>query len=79
MNVFERIQRILVELLVVDESEITMESTWEDLGADSLDKLEFADMLGEEFNLLVSDEDAAQMSTVEDVVKHIQKHTKHNQ
>ena len=38
--IFEKLKAIVVDKLSVDENEVTMEATFEDLGADSLDIVE---------------------------------------
>lgn len=69
---FEKVKQIIVDQLGVEESEITMESSFiDDLGADSLDIVELIMALEEEFNLEIPDEEAEKMSTVGDVVEYI--------
>lgn len=75
-DVFEQIRKIVVDLLIVDESEVTVKSTLTDLGADSLDVFEFAAVLEQEFGLTVTDEDIGQIRTVGDVVRLVQEHVK---
>ena len=71
-DTFEEVKAILVDLLGVDESEITMSSRFrEDLEADSLDIVELVMALEDQFNVEVSDEDAQKIATVEDAVKYI--------
>ena len=70
---FERVKEIIVELLGVDEDEVTMESRFrEDLGADSLDLVELVMAFEEEFGGTISDEDAQQIKTVGDAVGYIE-------
>ena len=68
--IFETIQKLLAEQFSVDESEITLDTSFEDdLNADSLDAIEFMMALEEEFDLEnLADEDAAAFKTVRDVV-----------
>ena len=66
---FEKIKNIIVDVLNVDESTITMETTFiEDLGADSLDVFQIIMALEEEFEIEISNEDAEKIKTVGDVV-----------
>ena len=59
---------ILVEQLGVEESQLTPEARLEeDLGADSLDKVEIIMTLDERFHVSVPDEIAERVSTVEDL------------
>ena len=72
MNEFERIKTVIADQLGVDESSITMDSAFiDDLGADSLDVVEFIMGLENEFDLEIPDEDAETITTVGDVVEYI--------
>lgn len=72
-DVFERVKRIIVERLGVDESEVTPEASFkDDLGADSLDVVELVMELEDEFDLEISDEDAEKITTVGEVVQYIE-------
>ena len=71
-NVLERVKKVIVEQLGVDESEITLESSFvDDLGADSLDVVELIMALEEEFNVEIPDEDAEKIVTVGDALDYI--------
>jgi acyl carrier protein len=75
-DVFERVKRIVVERLGVEEAEVTPEASFkEDLGADSLDVVELVMELEDEFDLEISDEDAEKITTVGEVVNYIQSHS----
>ncbi|HPK44966.1 MAG TPA: acyl carrier protein [Spirochaetota bacterium] len=70
---FEKIKKIIVDQLGVDESEVTPEASFvDDLGADSLDTVELVMALEEEFGIEIPDEDAEKLLTVEDVIKYIE-------
>ncbi|MCX8124353.1 MAG: acyl carrier protein [Spirochaetes bacterium] len=70
---FEKIKKIIVDQLGVDESEVTPQASFvDDLGADSLDTVELVMALEEEFGIEIPDEDAEKLLTVEDVVKYIE-------
>jgi acyl carrier protein len=74
-DTFERVKKIVVDRLGVDESKITLEASFkEDLGADSLDVVELVMELEDEFDLEISDEDAEKITTVGEVVKYIESH-----
>lgn len=62
MTVEERTKRIISELLGITPDEIASEKTLQDLGADSLDVVELAMALEDEFHFEISDEDAEKMS-----------------
>ena len=69
---FERVKKIVVEQLSVDEKEVTAQASFQaDLGADSLDTVELVMALEEEFSLEISDEDAEKIATVQDAVNYI--------
>lgn len=69
---FERIQKIIVENLGVDESEVTAEASFkDDLGADSLDLVELVMGLEEEFGASIPTEDLEKLSTVQDVMDYL--------
>ncbi|MBA7535627.1 Acyl carrier protein [subsurface metagenome] len=74
MEFMDRIKKILVDLLVVDESKITENSSFlDDLGADSLDIIELIMAFEEEFNLEIPDKDAEKIKTVGDAIKYLDK------
>ena len=72
---FERLQKIIVEQLGVDEEEVTPQASFvEDLNADSLDLVELIMSLEEEFGMEISDEDAEKIQKVSDAVEFIEEH-----
>jgi acyl carrier protein len=69
---FDKIRKIIVDQLGVDESAVTEDASFvDDLGADSLDTVELVMALEEEFGIEIPDEDAEKMITVGDAVKYI--------
>lgn len=71
---FEKLRDIIVEVLNVDETEVTMESTFiDDLGADSLDVFQIIMGIEEEFDIEISNEEAEKIVTVGDAVEQIKK------
>lgn len=69
---FEKLKEIIVEVLNVDENEITMETTFiDDLGADSLDVFQIIMGLEEEFDIEIPNEEAEKIVTVGDAVEQI--------
>ena len=69
---FEKLKKIIAEVLNVDEEEISMETTFvDDLGADSLDVFQIIMGLEEEFDIEIANEDAEKIVTVGDAVEQI--------
>lgn len=74
MSVEERVKKIVVEQLGVEESQVTKEASFvDDLGADSLDTVELVMALEEEFKLEIPDEEAEKISTVGQAIEYIEK------
>lgn len=72
-TVIERVTKVIIDRLGVDESEVKMEASFrDDLGADSLDVVELVMELEDEFDMEISDEDAEQISTVGSAVTFIE-------
>ena len=73
-NTFEDVKSVIVEVLKIDGSDIKPETRFiEDLKADSMDQFFLIDGFSEKFNLVISDEDARNIRTVNDAVTHIEK------
>ena len=69
---FEKVKNIIVEVLNVDENDITMDTTFiDDLGADSLDVFQIIMGLEEEFEIEIPNEEAEKIVTVGDAVEQI--------
>jgi acyl carrier protein len=74
-SVFERVKKIVVDQLGVDEDQVTPEASFtDDLGADSLDTVELVMALEQEFNLEIPDEDAEKISNMNQAIQYIQEH-----
>ncbi len=74
MESMDRIKKIIVDQLGVDESKITENSSFvDDLGADSLDIVELIMAFEEEFDIEIPDEDAEKMKTIGDADKYLSK------
>lgn len=72
-DISSRIKCIIVDKLGVDESEVTPEASFtQDLGADSLDTVEFIMEIEKEFNIEVPDDDAEKITTVGECIKYIE-------
>jgi acyl carrier protein len=71
-DTFDKVKKIIVEQLGVEESEVTLEaSITDDLGADSLDQVELVMAFETEFNIDIPDEEAEKIKTVGDAVSKI--------
>ena len=69
---FEKLKKIIVDVLNVDENEITMDTTFiDDLGADSLDVFQIIMGLEEEFDIEIPNEQAEKIVTVGDAIEQI--------
>ncbi len=68
----ERVKKIIVEQLGVDESEVKNEASFvDDLGADSLDTVELVMALEEEFDTEIPDEEAEKITTVQAAIDYV--------
>ena len=76
-DVREKVKKIIVDHLGVDESKVTDEASFiDDLGADSLDTVELVMAFEEEFGSEISDSEAEKILTVGDAVKFIENNSK---
>lgn len=75
-SVAERVTRIVAEVLGFDVDEVAADATLvEDLGADSLDRVQLSLGLEDAFDLEIPDQDAAPLRTVADVISYIERRT----
>ncbi len=71
---FEKLKKIIIEVLNVEEADVTPEATFiDDLGADSLDVFQIIMGLEEEFDIEIPNEEAEKIVTVGDAVEQIKK------
>lgn len=67
---FEKLKKVIAEVLNVDPDEITMETTFlDDLGADSLDVFQIIMGIEEEFDIEIPAEKAEKITNVEEAVE----------
>jgi acyl carrier protein len=72
----ERVKKIVVEHLGVDESKVTDNASFvDDLGADSLDTVELVMAFEEEFGCEIPDEAAEKILTIKDAISYIEEHS----
>ncbi len=73
----EKVKKIIVEQLGVDEAEVTASASFQDdLGADSLDIVELVMAFEEAFDVEIPDEDAEKIKTVKDAIDYVNVHAK---
>ncbi len=74
MATYDKVREVVVDQLGVSEDEVTPDAKFvEDLGADSLDRVELVMRLEEEFDLEIPEDDAQKIQTVADAVEYIEK------
>jgi acyl carrier protein len=72
-DIAERVQKIVVEHLGVEEAKVTESASFiDDLGADSLDTVELVMAFEEEFGVEIPDDAAEKILTVGDAVKFLE-------
>ena len=75
-NVADRVKKIIVDKLGVDENEVTPESNFiQDLGADSLDTVELIMEFEKEFDVSIPDEQAEKIQTVGQAIEYLESQT----
>ena len=76
-EIANRVKKIIVDKLGVDESEVNPEaSLTNDLGADSLDTVELIMEFEKEFNISITDEQAETITTVGQAIAYLEEHVK---
>jgi acyl carrier protein len=71
-DLFEKMKKLIADRLEIDESKITMDSSFrQDLGADSLDTYELVYAIEEELGITIPDEKANEFNTVRDALDFI--------
>ncbi len=69
---FDKVKEIIVQELMVDDGEVTMEANIkDDLGADSLAIVDLAMALEDEFEVEIPDEELEGIKTVGDIVNYL--------
>ena len=75
-SIAERVKKIIIDKLGVDESEVAPEASFiNDLGADSLDTVELIMEFEKEFDVSIPDEQAEKIQTVGQAVEYLEAHT----
>ena len=72
-DISERVKKIVVEHLGVEESKVVESSSFiDDLGADSLDTVELVMAFEEEFEIEIPDDAAEKIQTIKDAINFIE-------
>lgn len=74
MAVFEKVQEIIVEELGKDAEEVKVETTFDELDADSLDVFQVISEIEDEFDIQIETEEG--LNTVGDLVTYVEEKTK---
>ena len=73
-DIAERVKKIVIEHLGVDEDKVIDSASFvDDLGADSLDTVELVMAFEEEFSIEIPDDVAEKITTIKDAIGHIEK------
>lgn len=76
-SIAERVTKIIVDKLGVDESEVNPDANFtNDLGADSLDTVELIMEFEKEFDIAIPDEQAEEIQTVGQAVTYLESQVK---
>ncbi len=76
-DIQSRVKAIIVDKLGVDESEVAAEASFtNDLGADSLDTVEWIMEFEKEFNIAIPDDQAEKIGTVQEAISYIEENAK---
>ena len=76
-SIEEKVKQIIVDELGVEEAEVTPNARFvDDLGADSLDKVELVMRFEEEFDIEIPDEDAEKIQAVRDAYAYVEQNKK---
>ncbi len=71
-EIFKTMQGLIAEQFAIDEDEVTMTSSFEDLGADSVDLVELVMAMEEEFEIEeIPEEELLTLKTVGDCVRYL--------
>jgi acyl carrier protein len=73
VNVEDKVKEIVSEQLEVPLESLTVETTFEEIDADSLDIVELVMALEEEFDLEISDQEIEDIQTLGDIINFIEK------
>ena len=76
-DLFEKMKKLITEKLEIDESKISLDSSFrQDLGADSLDTYELVYAIEEQMGISIPDEKANEFETVRDAYEFLKSQQK---
>ncbi|NLQ12800.1 acyl carrier protein [Olsenella sp. KGMB02461] len=67
-EIFEKVADIVAETMSVDADELTLETTFESLSADSLDLIQLVSAIEEDLGITIDDDDLTSIKTLGDAV-----------
>ncbi|MBT9176107.1 MAG: Acyl carrier protein [Firmicutes bacterium] len=74
-DIFTRVRAVTARILRIDAGKIDLDSRFRaDLGADSINLIEIAMAMEQELDITLDDDEVANIVTVRDAVRHIEKH-----
>lgn len=73
MNIEERLERVIDDVLKTSDRQWSQFSEWGELGADSLDTINLLMSIEEEFNITISEQDALEINTPKDALNYLKK------
>lgn len=71
---FEEIRDVICEQLGIEKEEVSLDTTFEELGADSLDLFQIVIELEEKYNVQI--EEVENLKTIKDAVEYVEKNAK---
>ncbi len=69
---FEEIREVICEQLGIEKDEVTLETTFDELGADSLDLFQIVIELEEKYEIQI--EEVENLKTIKDAVNYVESH-----
>ena len=71
-QIFDKIADVVVDVLDIDPSEVSEETTFDDLDADSLERLQLVTAIEDEFGVEIDDEKLLSLNSVSDAIDAIE-------
>ena len=73
-SIEQTVKEIVIGIVHCNENDLTPQSTWKDLEADSLDLVQMLVALEDTFGIEISDEDAETLTNFGEMVNYIERH-----